>query len=62
MNIKTLEAVLDEMRRANHADERQLRDWEARIAEAITDDLVAKIAASFGAPALSPVPGGHDWE
>ncbi|KGQ20784.1 hypothetical protein LF41_1324 [Lysobacter dokdonensis DS-58] len=62
MNIKTLETVLDEMRKSNHADERQLRDWEARIAEAITDDLVAKIQASFGAPALAPAPGGHDWE
>jgi hypothetical protein len=62
MNIKTLETVLEEMRRANHADERQLRDWEARIGEAITDDLVMRIQASFGAPALAPTPGGHDWE
>jgi hypothetical protein len=54
--------VLEEMRRANHADERQLRDWEARIGEAITDDLVMRIQASFGAPALAPAPGGHDWE
>ena len=62
MNIKTLEAVLEEMRRANHADESQLRDWEARIAEAITDDLKAKIHAQFGAPKLAKAPGGHDWE
>jgi hypothetical protein len=56
MNIKTLETVLDEMRRANHADERQLRDWEARIGEAITDDLVMRIQASFGAPAAGTGP------
>ena len=62
MNIKTLETVLEEMRQANYADERTLRDWEARIGEAITDDLVARIQASFGAPALAPTPGGHDWE
>ena len=62
MNIKTLESVLEEMRRAMHADETMLRDWEHRIAGAITDDLMFRINASFAAPALSPSPGGHDWE
>jgi hypothetical protein len=62
MNIKTLEAVLEEMRRAMHADETTLRDWEQRIAGAITDDLMQRINASFAAPALSTSPGGHDWE
>jgi hypothetical protein len=62
MNIMTLEAVLEEMRRSMHADETKLREWEHRIAGAITDDLMWRINASFGAPALSQSPGGHDWE
>ena len=62
MNIKKLEDVLAEMRAARHADERMLRDWEARIGEAITDDLMAQIGAAVGVPALASEPGGHDWE
>jgi hypothetical protein len=61
MNIMTLEAVLEEMRRSMHADENTLRDWENRIAGAITEDLVWRINASF-ATALAPAPGGHDWD
>ena len=62
MNIKKLEEVLAEMRMSNYADEARLRDWEARIAEAITDDLMAQINASIGAPQLANEPGGHEWE
>jgi hypothetical protein len=61
MNIKTLEAVLDEMRRAMHADQAMLRDWEQRIGCAITEDLIARINADFGEAELAPIPGGHDW-
>lgn len=49
MNIMTLEAVLEEMRRCTHADETRLRDWETRIAGAITEHLVWRISASFAA-------------
>jgi hypothetical protein len=52
MHIMTLEAVLDEMRRSMHADEAMLRDWERRIAGAITEDLVWRINASFASPGL----------
>ena len=62
MNIKKLEDVLAEMRDARYADEPRLRDWEARIAEAITDDLLAQIGAAVAVPALATEPGGHDWE
>ena len=63
MNIKTLEAVLAEMRQASYADEATIRSWEVRIGEAITDDLMAQINASFAiAPALATEPGGHDWD
>ena len=63
MNIKKLEDVLAEMRKAHSADNQQLRAWEERIAEAIADDLMAQISASFAvAPALATEPGGHDWE
>lgn len=62
MNIKKLEDVLAEMHKACFADEAQLRAWEARIAEAITDDLMAQIGAAVGVSELSTEPGGHDWE
>lgn len=63
MNIKKLEEVLAEMRKAHSADNQQLRAWEDRIAEAIADDLMAQINAAFAvAPALATEPGGHDWE
>ena len=63
MNIKKLEDVLAEMRKAHSADNQQLREWEGRIAEAIADDLMAQINAAFAvAPALATEPGGHDWE
>jgi hypothetical protein len=62
MNIKTLETILEEMRRSNHADAAMLRDWEDRIAAAITDDLMSRINASFAPTELAPSPGGHDWE
>jgi hypothetical protein len=63
MNIKTLETVLAEMRQATWADEATIRSWEARIGEAITEDLMAQINASFAvAPALATAPGGHDWD
>ena len=62
MHIKKLEAVLDEMRQARHADEATLRDWEQRIGEAITDDLLSRIEASVTGSALATEPGGHDWE
>ena len=63
MNIKKLEEVLAEMRRAHSAGSDQLRDWEDRIAEAITDDLMAQINAAFAVkPQLATEPGGHDWE
>jgi hypothetical protein len=62
MNIKKLEEVLAEMRAANNPGEAQLRSWETRIAEAITDDLMAQIGASIGATSLASEPGGHDWE
>jgi hypothetical protein len=62
MNIKKLEDVLAEMRKAHYADEKMLRSWEDRIGEAITDDLMAQINASIAAPQLATEPGGHDWE
>ena len=63
MNIKKLEDVLAEMRRAHSADNEMLRAWEARIAEAIADDLMSQINAAFAvAPQLATEPGGHDWE
>ena len=63
MNIKTLETVLAEMRQSTWADEATIRSWEARIGEAITEDLMAQINASFAvAPALATAPGGHDWD
>jgi hypothetical protein len=62
MNIKKLEDVLAEMRRACFADEAQLRAWEDRIAEAITDNLMAQIGAAVGTAALASEPGGHDWD
>ena len=62
MNIKKLEEVLAEMRRSQFADESQLREWEGRIAEAITDDLMAQIDAAVVGPKLDTEPGGYDWE
>ena len=63
MNIKKLEDVLAEMRKAHYADNEQLREWEARIDEAIADDLMAQINAAFAvAPELATEPGGHDWD
>jgi len=63
MNIRKLEDVLAEMRRAPSADNQMLRDWEARIAAAITDDLMAQINAAVPlATAFATEPGGHDWE
>ena len=62
MNIKKLEDVLAEMQRAQFAGAELLRDWETRIADAITDDLMAQIDAALAAPALAGAPGGHDWE
>ena len=62
MNIKKLEDVLAEMQRAQFAGAELLRDWETRIADAITDDLMAQIGAAVGTPALASEPGGHDWD
>ena len=62
MQIKKLEDVLDEMRRSHFADEATLRNWEQRIGEAITDELLGRIQASVGSPTLATEPGGHDWE
>jgi hypothetical protein len=62
MNIKKLEDVLDEMRKARFADEATLRSWEQRIGEAITDDLLGRIEASVVSPTLATEPGGYDWE
>jgi hypothetical protein len=63
MNIKKLEDVLSEMRKAISADSQQLREWETRIDEAIADDLMAQINAAFAvAPELATEPGGHDWD
>jgi len=62
MHIKKLEDVLDEMRKSRFADEATLRDWEQRIGEAITDDLLGRIEASVASPTLALEPGGHDWE
>lgn len=62
MHIKKLEDVLDEMRRSHHADEAMLRNWEQRIGEAITDELLQRIETSVATPALATAPGGHDWE
>ena len=63
MNIRKLEDVLAEMRQAQYADGARLRDWETRIADAISDELLTQIQASIAAtPDLSKAPGGHDWE
>ena len=62
MHIKKLEDVLDEMRRARFADEAMLRNWEQRIGEAITDELLGRIEGSVAMPSLATEPGGHDWE
>ena len=62
MNIKKLEDVLAEMRKAHYADEKMLRSWEDRIGEAITDDLMAQIDAAVVGPKLATEPGGYDWE
>jgi hypothetical protein len=50
------------MRAAHHADGTQLRLWESRIGEAITELLLAEIESSLGMPTLATEPGGHDWE
>ena len=62
MHIQKLEDVLDEMRKARFAHEPMLRNWEQRIGEAITDELMARIEGSVAMPALVSAPGGHDWE
>ena len=62
MNFKKIETVLAEMRAAHHADGTQLRLWESRIGEAITEILLAEIESSLGMPTLATEPGGHDWE
>ncbi|UHQ18444.1 hypothetical protein LVB87_09475 [Lysobacter sp. KIS68-7] len=62
MNFKKIELVLAEMRGAHHADGTQLRDWEARIGEAITEMLLSEIETSLNMPTLATEPGGHDWE
>jgi len=50
------------MRKSRFADEATLRNWEQRIGEAITDDLLGRIEASVVTPTLATEPGGHDWE
>ena len=63
MNITTLETELAAMRQSTWADHAPIRSWEARLGEAITEDLMAHINETFAvAPALAPAPGGHDWD
>jgi len=70
MNIQKLEAVLEEMRSATFPDPAHARDlvaaWADRIADAITEHLIAELggamAPAAATPPLAVEPGGHDWD
>ena len=69
MNIHKLETVLHEMRTVDFSDLRSATEmvgqWADRIANAITEHLLAELGGGAGvgaAPDLTGEPGGHGWQ